>query len=59
MNIVFTWYVLADFYPPLDEKVENTVEELRREFRFFKEPTVKEEVVRVGEIPGSRAAYTL
>lgn len=46
-----SWYVLADFHPPIDEKVENAVEELRREFRFLREPTVKEVAIKVGEVP--------
>jgi len=35
----------------MKEKVEEAVEELRREFKFFKEPTVREVAVRVGKTP--------
>jgi len=45
------WYMLTDFHPHLDEKVKNAVEELRREFMFLKEPSVKEVAVKVGELP--------
>ncbi|MDI6805135.1 MAG: winged helix-turn-helix transcriptional regulator [Candidatus Bathyarchaeia archaeon] len=45
------WYVLADFRPLIEEKVEEVVEVLRREFRFFREPTIKEVALRVDEPP--------
>ena len=45
-------YVLIESCsPPAEEKVEKTVEELRLELRFFREPTAKEVAARVGETP--------
>ena len=44
-------YVLTDSCSLVEERVERTVEELRRELRFFREPTAKEVATRVGETP--------
>lgn len=44
-------YALSSFESLLERKVREVVEELRREFFFLREPTVKEVALRVGELP--------
>jgi len=46
-----SWYMLSEFEFPLERKVKKTLEELRREYRFFREPTVEEVAVKIGELP--------
>ena len=44
-------YVLSGFESDLERKVREAVDELRREFFFLREPTVKEVALKVGELP--------
>lgn len=44
-------YALSGFESLLERKVREVVEELRHEFLFLREPTVKEVALRVGELP--------
>lgn len=44
-------YSLSCFETQVEQRVREVVEELRREFRFFREPTVKEVAFKVGEPP--------
>jgi len=48
---LIVWYMLAGFESSLERKVRDVVEELRRQFKFFKEPQAEEVAVRVGETP--------
>ena len=45
------WYMLAKFHLPIERKVKNVVEKLRHEYRFLREPTVKEVSIKVGKVP--------
>jgi DNA-binding MarR family transcriptional regulator len=44
-------YMLSGFESMLERKVKEAVDELRGEFFFLREPTVKEVASRVGELP--------
>lgn len=46
-----TWYVLAELYLPLKQKVRSVLEELRQTYRFLKEPSVKEVAAKLGKKP--------
>jgi DNA-binding HxlR family transcriptional regulator len=48
---VGTSYILTDSCSPIEEVVVRTVEELRRELQYLREPTVKEVASKVGELP--------